>query len=97
MYPPNGTPRPLNVVTVPDFNPRLVPIRQNRSGQTGGTTRSSTSVLRSRWPLSTVNVATRAPLSTDYALVGGSFTERTLPDVSRAGVRGWTGGASEGA
>jgi uncharacterized protein YjdB len=74
-FPLSGTPLALNVVTVPDFNLRLVPIRQNRNGQTGVATASILSTLRSVWPLGTVNATTRTGLAMDYTLTSQSFDE----------------------
>lgn len=89
LYPVGGVPQLLNVTSVPDFNIRIVPIRQNRTGQTGVATNSMTSILRALWPLGTVNATTRAALGVDYTLTGGSFDEwsflvRDLELVRRA-------------
>ncbi len=73
--PLSGTPQPLNVTTVSDFNVRFVPIRQNRSGQLGVFAPTIPALLRSIWPLSTVNVNTRQALSIDYTLFSDSFNE----------------------
>ncbi|MGV3708988.1 MAG: Ig-like domain-containing protein [Gemmatimonas sp.] len=74
-FPLSGTPMALNVTTVPDFNLRLVPIRQNRNGQTGVATASILSTLRSVWPLGVVNATTRTGLAMDYTLTSQSFDE----------------------
>ncbi|MEW5916751.1 MAG: Ig-like domain-containing protein [Gemmatimonadota bacterium] len=74
-FPLSGTPQLLNVTTVSDFNVRLVPVRQNRSGLVGSATTTIASLLRSIWPLSTVNVTTRQAFSIDYTLLGQSFNE----------------------
>lgn len=75
MFPLNGTPTPLNVVTVPDFNVRLVPIRQNRTGQTGVAAGTLLNTLKSVWPLGNVNVTTRNTIVMDYTLNSQSFDE----------------------
>ena len=75
MYPLNGTAMPLSVSTVPDFNVRLVPIRQSRTGQTGVATASTLNVLKSVWPLGVVNVTTRTAMAMDYTLNSQSFDE----------------------
>ncbi|MEO7363768.1 MAG: Ig-like domain-containing protein [Gemmatimonadaceae bacterium] len=77
-FPLNGTPQPLNVVTVADFNVRLVPIRQNRTGQTGVVNTAVVNTLKSVWPLGTVNITTRATLAMDYTLNSTSFDEWSL-------------------
>jgi len=74
-FPLSGTAQALNVVTVPDLNVRLVPIRQNRAGTVGVATQSVMNTLRSVWPLNTVNVTARTALSIDYGLVSTSFDE----------------------
>ncbi|MBC8087947.1 MAG: Ig-like domain-containing protein [Phycisphaerae bacterium] len=75
-FPLSGTPLALNVSTVPDFNITLVPVRQNRSNLLGVANNTILSMLKSIWPLATVNVRTRAtPLAIDYTLVSGSFDE----------------------
>ena len=77
-FPLNGIPLALNVVTVPDFNVRLVPIRQNRTGQTGVVNTATVNTLKSVWPLGTVNITTRATLVMDYTLNSTSFDEWSL-------------------
>ncbi|MEP6833043.1 MAG: Ig-like domain-containing protein, partial [Gemmatimonas sp.] len=80
LFPLNGTPMALAPVTVPEFNVRLVPIRQNRTGQTGATNGNNTVVntLKSVWPLATVNISTRSTLAMDYTLISTSFDEWSL-------------------
>ncbi|MEO7997327.1 MAG: Ig-like domain-containing protein [Gemmatimonadaceae bacterium] len=75
MFPLSGTPTALNVVTVPDFNVRLVPIRQSRTGQTGVASATVLNTLKSVWPLQTVNVSNRTMLVMDYTLLSTSFDE----------------------
>ncbi len=77
QFPLSGTPMALTPVTVPDFNVRLVPIRQNRTGQTGATNGNNTVVntLKSVWPLANVNISTRSTLAMDYTLLSTSFDE----------------------
>ena len=77
-FPLSGTPQALNVVSVPDFNVRLVPIRQNRTGQTGVANTAVVNTHKSVWPLGTVNISTRAALTMDYTLTSTSFEEWSL-------------------
>lgn len=75
MFPLGGAAAPLNVVAVSDFNVRLVPIRQSRTGQTGVATAAMLNTLKSVWPLGVVNATTRATMAMDYTLTSQSFDE----------------------
>jgi len=77
-FPLSGIPQALNVATVSDFTVRLVPIRQNRNGLTGVANTAVVNMLKSVWPLGTVNVTTRATLAMDYTLNSTSFDEWSL-------------------
>lgn len=75
QFPLSGTPQALQVATVPPFNIRIVPVTQNRNGQTGVAAASLFNVLRSIWPLSVVNATVRTPLVIDYTIGTQSFDD----------------------
>ncbi len=83
QFPLNGTAQALNVVTVPPFNLRLVPVQQNRNGPVGVATTTLLTYFRSMWPLNTINVAARAPLVIDYTIGTQSFDDwgRLVRDI----------------
>lgn len=84
-FPLNGQPQPVTLVQVPAFNVRFVPLRSARSGLQGQISESLIFATRSMWPLQTINVTVRPPLTLDYEL--GSDIDRWVEgvrDVERA-------------
>lgn len=66
-FPAAGT-MPLTVVTVPPISVRLIPVQQNRNGQTGVASASLFNVFRSIWPLESITATARQPLVIDYTV-----------------------------
>ena len=83
QFPLSGTAQALNVVTVPPFNVRLVPVRQNRNGSVGIATTTLLNSFRAMWPVSAVNVSARAPLVIDYTIGTQTFDDwiRLVRDI----------------
>ena len=82
-FPLSGTPQAVQVVTVPPFNVRLVPVSQNRNGQVAQAAVSMFDVLANIWPLSAINVDVRQPLVIDYVIGTQAFDDwiRLVRDV----------------
>jgi uncharacterized protein YjdB len=93
-WPLSGTPQPLDVVEVPPYSVRLVPVAQNRNGQTGAANESLFNVLRSLWPLNVINASVRAPFVIDYTIGTQSFNDwiRLVTDMET--LRQIEGGAT---
>ncbi len=83
QFPLSGTAQALNVVTVPPFNLRLVPVQQNRNGPVGSATTTLLNSFRAMWPMSTINVVARAPLVIDYTIGTQTFDDwgRLVRDI----------------
>ncbi|MCC6242926.1 MAG: Ig-like domain-containing protein [Gemmatimonadaceae bacterium] len=86
FFPLSGTPQALNVVTVPPFNVRFVPVQQNRNGPLGVAQPTILNVFLSAWPLSATNATVRAPLVIDYVIGSQNFDDwiRLVRDVEIA-------------
>lgn len=82
-WPLSGTPQVMNVVDVPPFNVRFVPVRQTRNGLTGQMANTLLTTFSQVWPLSAINVSVRAPLSIDYTLGAQNFDDwgRLVRDI----------------
>ena len=85
-FPLSGTPQALNVVAVPPFNVRFVPVQQNRNGPLGVAQASILGVFQSAWPLSAINATVRTPLVIDYVIGSQNFDDwiRLVRDVEIA-------------
>ncbi len=83
LFPLSGTAQALNVISVPPFNLRLVPVQQNRNGPVGVATTTLLNSFRAMWPLNTINVVARAPLVIDYTIGTQSFDDwgRLVRDI----------------
>jgi uncharacterized protein YjdB len=83
QFPLSGTAQALNVVNVPPFNLRLVPVQQNRNGPLGVASTTLLTYFRSMWPVNTINVVVRAPLVIDYTIGTQSFDDwgRLVRDI----------------
>jgi uncharacterized protein YjdB len=94
QFPLSGTAQALNVVTVPPFSLRIVPVRQARSGLQGQYASSILHPFRSMWPIGTLTVTTRAPLVVDYTLGPEDYEEWGNLARDLEVVRRTEGGAS---
>ena len=83
QFPLSGTAQPLDVVTVPAFNVRLVPVQQNRNGPVGVATTTLFNIFRSLWPLNQINAVARQPLVIDYVIGTQTFEDwgRLVRDI----------------
>ncbi len=83
QFPLSGTAQPLNVVTMPPFNIRLVPVQQNRNGPLAVANVTLFNVFRSLWPMNQINANVRQPLVIDYVIGTQSFDDwgRLVRDI----------------
>ena len=83
QFPLSGQGQALNVVTVPPFNLRLVPVRQNRNGPVGVASTTLLNYFRSMWPVNTINVDVRATYVIDYTINTQTFDDwgRLVRDI----------------